>query len=761
MRIGAAPNSTMYDEEDLEDRKTGSLSLASSRSSAASSVVSTASARRRSRTSSIGEESRLSPAVLEAILKQQQEEALAHAARLNNALTNVVAPTAATLGALGQSEFVGTPQSAATLSETQSLASVDEYNDDDDNGYTRIPASEYNSWSESAKSTISIYAFAAVSRSRGSPSKGGSGRRLKLRPPQPPKAARRLISSDSDDSLDDDSDSDDMLGDITLTDSDSDFSDDDLNSLSQSHSRSSKNIADTAVMPALIQKRMEQQEHSSSTGGGAAKVSVVSAFSNISAVSAKTSTSVASATSLPVAKINPKAKKLMKSSSGASNRSTGGLFEMEMDPNHHSSSHTPHTGVSDGSLTVAEISVPSSAMAAPTILSAATRPEFADMNIVFENPGLIQQIAKENDVSSVGSGALSPQEVNLTRLEFFSLKIVYQAGKTGFEPTNDFPIRMNDIIAGRYQVVAYLGSAAFSRAVQCVDHKTGDHVCVKIIKNNKDYFDQSLDEIKLLHFIQTKGDCDAYNVLRMLDFFYFKEHLFIVCELLRENLYEVYKYNRQSQRDLYFTIPRLQKVAKQCLVGLKYIHGLNLMHCDLKPENILIKSYSKCMIKIIDFGSSCFTSDQLSSYVQSRSYRAPEVVLGHQYDQRIDMWSLGCILAELWTGKVLFQNDSVPTLLAKHIGIVGVSHKDCEWIRAAPLVDDFFTPAGVLYEKKGATGTTVEYIYPKRTSLKRRVICDDTQFVDFIKQLLKINPAERLTSSEALNHPWFKCDYMD
>jgi serine/threonine protein kinase len=244
----------------------------------------------------------------------------------------------------------------------------------------------------------------------------------------------------------------------------------------------------------------------------------------------------------------------------------------------------------------------------------------------------------------------------------------------------------------------------------------------------------------------------------VLDFFYFKEHLFIVCELLRENLYEVYKYNRQSQKELYFTIPRLQKVAKQCLIALKYIHGLNLMHCDLKPENILIKSYSRCLIKVIDFGSSCFTSDQLSSYVQSRSYRAPEVVLGHQYDQRIDMWSLGCILAELWTGKVLFQNDSVPTLLAKHIGVVGVSQKDCDWIRAAPLCDDFFTPAGVLYEKKG---NIVEYIYPKRTSLKRRVVCDDTQFLDFLRVLLKVNPAERVTSVEALNHPWFKCDYIE
>ena len=95
-------------------------------------------------------------------------------------------------------------------------------------------------------------------------------------------------------------------------------------------------------------------------------------------------------------------------------------------------------------------------------------------------------------------------------------------------------------------------------------------------------------------------------------------------------------------------------MTKQILIALDYIHSLKLIHCDLKPENILMKSISKCECKVIDFGSSCFIHDHLSSYVQSRSYRAPEVIIGCKYDYKIDMWSLGCILAELWTGYVLF-----------------------------------------------------------------------------------------------------------
>lgn len=79
----------------------------------------------------------------------------------------------------------------------------------------------------------------------------------------------------------------------------------------------------------------------------------------------------------------------------------------------------------------------------------------------------------------------------------------------------------------------------------------------------------------------------------MIDYFYHKEHLFIVTELLKDNLYEFYKYNREQEEKLYFTLGRLQQVTKQILIALDYLHSLNLIHCDLKPENILIKSYSK------------------------------------------------------------------------------------------------------------------------------------------------------------------------
>lgn len=180
-----------------------------------------------------------------------------------------------------------------------------------------------------------------------------------------------------------------------------------------------------------------------------------------------------------------------------------------------------------------------------------------------------------------------------------------------------------------------------------------------------------MDEIKLMRYINANGDVDDKHILKLYDYFYHKEHLFIVTEVLKDNLFEFYKHILDKSLEPYFTIKNIQKIAKQILEGLEYLHSLKVIHCDLKPENILIKSISKCEVKIIDFGSSCFIHDHLSSYMQSRCYRAPEVILGLLYDYKIDIWSTGCILAELFTGNVLFQNDSIQSYLAKIMSICG------------------------------------------------------------------------------------------
>lgn len=371
-----------------------------------------------------------------------------------------------------------------------------------------------------------------------------------------------------------------------------------------------------------------------------------------------------------------------------------------------------------------------------------------------------------------------PVEFENVIYDCYPLRVVYDREKTGFEETKDFQIIINSVVAGRFQVVEYLGSAAFSKAIQCLDIFTQQMVCLKIIENNKDYFDQSIDEIKLLKFINLNGEADDKHVLKMHDCFYHKEHLFIVTELLRDNLYEFSRYNRENEDELYFTVGRLQRISKQLLEGLDFIHGLRLIHCDLKPENILIKSYSRCEVKIIDFGSSCFIHDHLSSYVQSRSYRAPEVILGCKYDYKIDIWSLGCIIGELYTGNVLFQNDTVQGLLARVVGIMGPFPDDM--LKTGRLVDNFFTKEKLLYQEvtdeeknkhlseemaellKQKKKSKIQIMVPKKTSLKARLRTDDAMFLDFIRCLLDVDKDRRPSAKEALQHPWItECKYTD
>ncbi|XP_073042314.1 uncharacterized protein [Primulina eburnea] len=285
--------------------------------------------------------------------------------------------------------------------------------------------------------------------------------------------------------------------------------------------------------------------------------------------------------------------------------------------------------------------------------------------------------------------------------EIFDLRIIHRKNRTGFEENKELPIVLNNIIAGRYYVTEYLGSAAFSKVIQ--------------------------------------------------------EHLFIVTELLRANLYEFQKYNRESGGDPYFTLNRLQVITRQCLEAVSYLHDLGIIHCDLKPENILIKSYRRCEIKIIDLGSSCFQTDNLSLYVQSRSYRAPEVMLGLPYDQKIDLWSVGCILAELCTGEVLFPNEGVVMLLARVIGLLGPI--DVSMLKKGQETHKFFTEEYDLYYLNEETDQ-VEYIFPVESSLEDHLQIPDPALIDFLKFLLQINPKRRPTAREALEHPWFSHAYQ-
>jgi len=115
-----------------------------------------------------------------------------------------------------------------------------------------------------------------------------------------------------------------------------------------------------------------------------------------------------------------------------------------------------------------------------------------------------------------------------------------------------------------------------------------------------------------------------------------------------------------------FTVIRketLRNIAYQMLNGLAQLRKIGIIHCDLKPENVMFTDNTNTKVKIVDFGSACTEYKTGYKYVQSRFYRAPEVVLGLNYSFEVDMWSFGCILCELATGKPLFPAHDENELL--------------------------------------------------------------------------------------------------
>lgn len=146
------------------------------------------------------------------------------------------------------------------------------------------------------------------------------------------------------------------------------------------------------------------------------------------------------------------------------------------------------------------------------------------------------------------------------------------------------------------------------------------------------------------------NDPDKHRMIRIVESFFFRRHFLIVTEMLDINLYEFIKKRsyKGMQRE------QLRRVATQVLKGLCHLQEIKVIHCDLKPENILFTDAHHRDVKIIDFGSACTEFKNGFTYVQSRFYRAPEVVMGIPYTNAIDMWSFGCIMIEMVTGRPIF-----------------------------------------------------------------------------------------------------------
>lgn len=196
-----------------------------------------------------------------------------------------------------------------------------------------------------------------------------------------------------------------------------------------------------------------------------------------------------------------------------------------------------------------------------------------------------------------------------------------------------------------------------------------------------------------------------------------------------------------------FSLKLIRRFTKQLLQSLVLLQQHKVIHCDLKPENILLAHPVHSEIKVIDFGSSCFENEKVYTYIQSRFYRSPEVILGMSYGMPIDMWSVGCILAELYTGYPIFPGENEQEQLACIMEVFGPPEKHLiEKSSRRKLFFDSMGKPRLTVSSKGRRRR------PSSKDLKQVLKCDDEAFLDFITKCLKWDPTRRMNPHEANKH---------
>ncbi|KAJ7647142.1 kinase-like domain-containing protein [Roridomyces roridus] len=355
----------------------------------------------------------------------------------------------------------------------------------------------------------------------------------------------------------------------------------------------------------------------------------------------------------------------------------------------------------------------------------------------------------------------------------------------------DYILYVNDWLGAedghKYLILDILGQGTFGQVVKCQNMKTHEIVAVKVVKNKPAYFNQSMMEVTILEMLNKNFDAnDQHHILRLRDSFIHRSHLCLVFELLSSNLYELIKQNQFQGLST-----QLVKVfMAQLLDAMTVLKEARLIHCDLKPENILLKSLQSPQIKVIDFGSACHERQTVYTYIQSRFYRSPEVLLGMSYTASIDMWSLGCIAVELFLGLPLFPGTSEYNQLTRIVEMLGLPPQSM--LNTGKQVSQFFdsyevyNPHTNQNEKKYRLKSIEQYSrehntneqpgkqYFKATTLPEIIntapmpqtktarqahevekeLNNRASFIDFCQGLLNLNPVTRWSPQQARLHPF-------
>ncbi|XRB21136.1 mitogen-activated protein kinase [Pseudoscourfieldia marina] len=290
-------------------------------------------------------------------------------------------------------------------------------------------------------------------------------------------------------------------------------------------------------------------------------------------------------------------------------------------------------------------------------------------------------------------------------------------------------------IDNHYTPIKPIGKGAYGVVCSAKNALSGEKVAIKKITNafeNVTDSRRTLREITLLRYLKHENIIAVRDILRppSRDLFH---DVYLVYELMDTDLHQIIR----SPQDL--TDDHCQYFIYQVLRGLKYVHSANVLHRDLKPSNLLLNA--SCDLKICDFGLARTSSDRgfMTEYVVTRWYRAPELLLScEEYSGAIDVWSVGCIFAELLGRKPLFPGKDYIhqlTIILQQLGTPAEqdlgfiqSHKARAYIRSLPHQE----------------AVPWDTMYPKANRLA----------LDLLDKMLRFCPDKRIGVEEALRHPY-------
>lgn len=296
-------------------------------------------------------------------------------------------------------------------------------------------------------------------------------------------------------------------------------------------------------------------------------------------------------------------------------------------------------------------------------------------------------------------------------------------------------------IPSHFEYVKTIGSGAYGVVISATDTKTGTTVAIKNIQRA---FDDLTDakrivrEIKLMRHLNHKcvlGVEDIFEPVALAKF----EDVYIVSQLMATDLHRVI-YSRHALSDEHIAF-----FMYQMLCAMKYVHSANVIHRDLKPSNVLVNA--NCELKICDFGLArgVFPEEELelTEYVVTRWYRAPEIMLGcMKYTREVDVWSMGCIFAEMMSRKPLFPGQDYIDQLHLIMNALGAPNDQELYFLSNARARKFMNAE---FQKRG----------PNPTKPLAHMFSDvPPDALNLLQKMLVIDPNHRISVDEALAHPY-------